>query len=98
MIPRGCIGCRNCGYVGTPRVVNLGGEGPSGCLAIALLCFGIIPGVLYLLFGGGSDNGYACCPRCNAPYGPWALRPGWGTWLIVVGLLGFAVACWVGVR
>ena len=97
-VPPGCIGCNHCGYLGAPRVVSHGGEGPSGCLTLVLLCFGIVPGLLYLAFGGTDGAGWAYCPRCNAPFGPWARPSNAKTLLIVAGVvLAVVAAVWVTV-
>lgn len=55
-----------------------GGAGVSGCLAVALLFCGVVPGVLYLIFGGSSGSEYAYCQRCNALHGRWSgSNAGW---------------------
>lgn len=64
-VPPGHVLCPNCRCVGIPNVSTVGG--PSGCLAIVLLCFGILPGVLYLLFASGTD--YRHCSRCGVGLG-----------------------------
>ena len=49
----------NCGFRGEGR-----SEGSSsGCLILVLLCFGVLPGILYLLFCGQRDS--LICPRCG---------------------------------
>lgn len=58
--------CGACRYIGPPRATTVGG--PSGCLAIVLLFFGIVPGVLYLLFASG-DTVYSC-QNCGNGTGP----------------------------
>lgn len=53
--------CLRCGYAGPPVTASHGG--PSGCLAVVLLCVGILPGVLYLLFAGSTET--RSCPQCG---------------------------------
>ena len=48
----------NCGYRGSGKPAG----SKSGCLLIILLCLGIIPGLIYLLFFGKSG---IICPRCG---------------------------------
>lgn len=49
----------HCGFRGEGRV-----EGSSsGCLILVLLCFGVLPGILYLLFCGQHNS--VICPRCG---------------------------------
>lgn len=48
----------NCGYRG--RGKRIGGQ--SGCLLVILLCLGIIPGLIYMMFSGASG---IQCPRCG---------------------------------
>lgn len=70
-VPGGSIWCRYCGFIAPPRVVAYGGSSASGCLVLVLLCFGVVPGLLYLVFGGSPSTDYAHCQRCGAPHGPW---------------------------
>jgi hypothetical protein len=51
-----------CGYYGEPNEKG----GTIGCLFIVLLIFGIIPGILYLLFAGESRK---TCPKCGREAG-----------------------------
>jgi hypothetical protein len=48
-----------CGYYGEPNVKG----GAVGILAVVLLLFGILPGLLYLLFAGRSNR--KSCPKCG---------------------------------
>lgn len=48
----------NCGYKGKGKESG----GKSGCLLIILLLFGILPGILYLLFAGSKS---IVCPKCG---------------------------------
>lgn len=64
-IPPGYAVCPACRACAPPRIVSTGG--PSGCLTILLLCFGIIPGVLYLLFAGSVDH--RVCAYCGLGLG-----------------------------
>ena len=48
----------NCNYRGMGKVMGR----RSGCLLIVLLLFGVLPGILYLLFSGSSG---VCCPKCG---------------------------------
>ena len=55
-----------------------GGTGPDGCVIVVLFCLGIVPGALYVIFGGSSGIEYAYCQRCNALHGPWGgSNAGW---------------------
>src|SRR5579862_7943846 len=61
---RGDIICPNprCGYVGKPRKVARG----STIVGLILLCFIVVPGVLYFMF----KRGYRYyCPRCGVQVG-----------------------------
>ena len=49
---------QNCGYRGTGREQGA----RSGCLLVVLLCLGILPGILYLLFFGKPG---IVCPKCG---------------------------------
>jgi hypothetical protein len=52
--------CRNCGNAVDPiRSSNL-----NGCFLVALLCFFIIPGILYWVWAGTQT--VLKCPHCNA--------------------------------
>ena len=48
----------NCGYRGEGKKVG----GNNGCLILILLCFGILPGILYLLF---CPRKGVVCPKCG---------------------------------
>ena len=48
----------NCGYTGPGQVRTRG----SVLLGVLLLLFGLVPGVLYFLFGTGTD---LICPQCQ---------------------------------
>ena len=49
----------NCNYRGPGKSDG----SKSGCLLLILLCLGILPGILYLLFCGKSNS--MICPRCG---------------------------------
>lgn len=49
----------NCGFRG--KVQQTGSS--SGCLLLVLLVFGVLPGILYLLFCG--SPGGVICPKCG---------------------------------
>ena len=49
---------QNCGYRGPGKKSG----GTSGCLLVVLLCLGILPGIIYLLFFGSPG---IICPRCG---------------------------------
>lgn len=52
----------NCGYRGKPRK-----EAEGSCLiTLLLLCFGILPGILYLALKGGCRH---YCPKCGVQIG-----------------------------
>ena len=51
-----------------PLVYSTGGS--SGCLGIALLCLGILPGVLYLALSPAAVS-MAQCPQCGVALGPY---------------------------
>ena len=53
--------CTRCGYAGAPHTSSHGG--PSGCLLILLLCIGIVPGLLYLVFTSTTKMRH--CPQCG---------------------------------
>lgn len=59
--------------------------GPSAGLAVVLLFFGILPGVLYLLFSSTTETRH--CPQCGAYLGQ-SSGTGCGTALAVI-----AVGC-----
>ena len=48
----------NCGYQGKGKQVG----GSNGCLLIILLCLGILPGILYLLWAPKKG---VVCPKCG---------------------------------
>ncbi|WP_337746931.1 hypothetical protein [Victivallis vadensis] len=48
----------NCGYRGKGKVDGR----KSGCLLIVLLCLGIVPGIIYLLWSGKKG---IVCPKCG---------------------------------
>ncbi len=52
--------CRNCGNKVRPRVTSK----LNGCFFIVLLCFFIVPGLLYLVWAG-TQRVYSC-PKCKA--------------------------------
>lgn len=52
----------NCGYRGTPRRVARG----SSIVAIVLLLFFLLPGLIYVMFKGGYRY---YCPRCGTQIG-----------------------------
>jgi len=64
-IPPGYAVCPACRACAPPRIVSTGG--PSGCLAILLLCFGIVPGLLYLLFTSSVEH--RVCANCGVGLG-----------------------------
>lgn len=49
---------QNCGYSGAGREQGA----RSGCLLVVLLCLGILPGIIYLLFFGKPG---IVCPKCG---------------------------------
>lgn len=49
----------NCKYSGPGKSDGA----TSGCLLVVLLCLGILPGIIYLLFCGRSNS--MVCPRCG---------------------------------
>lgn len=53
------IKCKSCSFEGAPKKKG----GGSGLVFIFLLCFGIIPGILYLIFVGRQQ---LICPKCGA--------------------------------
>ena len=53
------IACESCGYVGSAKVKNR----VNGFIAIILLLFFIIPGVIYILWGLNAT--FNICPKCN---------------------------------
>ncbi len=79
--------CLRCGYAGPPVTASHGG--PSGCLAVILLCFGLLPGVLYLLFASGTYT--MSCPQCGMFLGTRADYVGVKALLVLV--VGFAAIC-----
>ncbi len=52
--------CKNCGNKVRPRVTSK----LNGCFFIVLLCFFIVPGLLYLVWAG-TQRVYSC-PKCKA--------------------------------
>ena len=48
----------NCNYVGPGKRSG----GGCGCLLVVLLCLGILPGIVYLLFFGKPG---IVCPKCG---------------------------------
>ena len=68
--PPGGIICPNpnCRFVGMPLVYSTGGS--SGCLGLALLFFGILPGVLYFALSPAAVS-MAQCPQCRVVLGPY---------------------------
>jgi len=52
----------NCGYRGTPHTERYG----STLIAVLLLLFALLPGILYILFGMGSRT---YCPTCGVQLG-----------------------------
>ncbi len=60
-IPSGKVQCGHCRAIVTPQRM------PAGCssviIAILLLCLGIIPGVIYIIWESGRKQ----CPNCKLP-------------------------------
>ena len=50
--------CTKCGHVGVPNIENV--REISTGLLIVLLLFGILPGLVYLIFGGSTQPYYEC--------------------------------------
>lgn len=56
------IKCPNCGYTGTPDNISWD---MTGCfIALILLCFFVVPGVIYILWRD-STAAKKCCPKCK---------------------------------
>lgn len=86
--------CGRCGFYGAAMVSSHGG--PSGCLAVVLLCCGVLPGLLYLFFTNSVETRH--CPQCGAYLGQ-SSGSGCVTALVtvavgsvVLGLLFFCIA------
>ena len=58
----GQIRCPQCGYLGSPK--RVGWDGTSGLIALVLLLFFCIPGVIYILWRAAQGDKESC-PKCG---------------------------------
>ena len=82
--------CLRCGYAGPPIAASTGG--PDGCLTVLLLCAGILPGVLYVIFVGTTQH--RSCPQCGLFLGT-ATAPNPVTPLLLAALGVIVASCLV---
>ena len=59
IIPKGKVRCRNCASIVKPQSMNAGCG--SIIIAILLLCLGIIPGIIYIIWESSRKQ----CPKCK---------------------------------
>ena len=59
IIPKGMVRCRNCSSIVKPRLMHASYS--SFIIAILLLCLGIIPGIIYIIWESSRKQ----CPKCK---------------------------------